>query len=311
MRALFILLLSFVALAANAQTVMPLYDGLPPGGIATADEEVTNKDNSRAHTSVPTLTAFLPPKEKATGTAVLICPGGGYSWVVLQKEGLDIGAYFQKQGIAAFVLKYRLPDDKIMQDKSSGPLQDAQEAMKIIRTHAAEWNIDNNRVGIMGFSAGGHLASTTGTHFNKPVLAANAGINLRPDFMILVYPVISMEKNLTHAGSRLKLLGSQPGEEAIKNYSNDRQVTPQTPPTILFHTGDDTVVDVDNTLLFYQALRHQHVPAEMHIYPEGNHGFVLKLPVDVWMQITMKWLGRMGMLNPGNLLLQGGTGQLY
>lgn len=311
MRAFFILLFSSVTLAANAQTVMPLYDGVPPGGIATADEEVTNKDNSRAHTSVPALTVFLPPKEKATGTAVLICPGGGYSWVVLQKEGLDIGAYFQKQGIAAFVLKYRLPDDKIMQDKSSGPLQDAQEAIKIIRAHATEWNIENNRVGIMGFSAGGHLASTTGTHFNKPALAANAGINLRPDFMILVYPVISMEKNLTHSGSRLKLLGSQPGEEAIKNYSNDRQVTPQTPPTLLFHTGDDTVVDVDNTLVFYQALRHQHVPAEMHIYPEGNHGFVLKLPVEVWMQITMKWLGRMGMLNPGNPLPQGGTGQLY
>jgi len=311
MRALFILLFSFVTIVANAQTVMPLYNGLPPGGIAAPDEEVTDKDNNRTNTSIPTLTAYLPPKDKATGTAVLICPGGGYRAVVLQREGLNIAEYFVKQGIAAFVLKYRLPDDKIMQDKSTGPLQDAQEAMKMIRSHAAEWNIDNNRVGIMGFSAGGHLASTTGTHFNKPVLAANTGINLRPDFMILVYPVISMEKNLAHPGSRLRLLGSQPGEEAIKNYSNDRQVTPQTPPTILFHTGDDTVVDVDNSLVFYQALRHQHVPAEMHIYPEGNHGFVLKLPVEVWMQITMKWLGRMGMLNPGNPLLQGGTGQLY
>lgn len=311
MRALFIFLCCFVTMVANAQTVMPLYNGLPPGGIAAPDEEITDKDNNRGLTSVPTLTAYLPPKEKATGTAVLICPGGGYAWVVLQKEGLNIAEYFVKQGIAAFVLKYRLPDDKIMQDKSSGPLQDAQEAMKIIRSRATEWNIDTKRVGIMGFSAGGHLASTVGTHFDKPVLAANAGLNLRPDFMILVYPVISMEKNLTHAGSRQRLLGNQPDELTIKNYSNDRQVTPQTPPTILFHTGDDTVVDVDNSLLFYQALRHQHVPAEMHVYPEGNHGFVLKLPVDVWMQITMKWIGRMGMLNPGNPLLQGGTGQLY
>ncbi|SEW51003.1 alpha/beta hydrolase [Chitinophaga arvensicola] len=311
MRSLLISLFSFVAFAANAQTVMPLYTGLPPGGIAGPDEEITDKENNRALTSVPTLTAYLPSKEKATGTAVLICPGGAYTWVVLQKEGLDIAAYFQQQGIAAFVLKYRLPDDKIMQDKSSGPLQDAQEAMKIIRSRATEWNIDTKRVGIMGFSAGGHLASTVGTHFDRPVLAANAGLNLRPDFMILVYPVISMEKNLTHPGSRQRLLGNQPDELRIKNYSNDRQVTPQTPPTILFHTGDDTVVDVDNSFLFYQALRHQHVPAEMHIYPEGNHGFVLKLPVEVWMQTTLKWMGRMGMLNPGNPLLQGGTGQLY
>lgn len=311
MRALFIFLLSFVAIFAHAQNVMPLYTGLPPGGIAFPDEEITDKDNNRALTSVATVTTFLPSKEKATGTAVLICPGGGYAWVVLQKEGLNIAEYFVKQGIAAFVLKYRLPSDKIMTDKSSGPLQDAQEALKMIRSHAKEWNIDNSRVGVMGFSAGGHLASTVGTHFDRPVLAANAGVNLRPDFMILVYPVISMEKNLSHPGSRTRLLGERPDELAVKYYSNDRQVTPQTPPTILFHTGDDKVVDVDNTLLFYQALRHQHVPAEMHIYPEGDHGFVLKLPVDIWMQTVMKWLGRSGMLNPDNPLLQGGTGQLY
>lgn len=311
MRALIIILLSFVASIANAQKIMPLYTGLPPGGIAGPDEEIMDKENNRGQTSVPTLTAFIPPKEKATGTAVLVCPGGGYGAVVLQKEGLNIAEFFVKQGIAAFVLKYRLPADKIMTLKSSGPLQDAQEAIKMIRSHAAEWNIDTNRVGIMGFSAGGHLASTAGTHFDRPVLAANAGLNLRPDFMILIYPVISMEKNLTHAGSRKRLLGDNPDELTVKYYSNDRQVTPQTPPTILFHTGDDKVVDVDNTLLFYEALRHQHVPAEMHIYPEGDHGFVLKLPVEVWMQTIMKWLGRTGMLNPDNPLLQGGTGQLY
>ncbi|MBS0029852.1 alpha/beta hydrolase [Chitinophaga sp. 22321] len=311
MRALFTFLFCFVAIFANAQNVIPLYAGLPPGGIASPDEETTDKYNSRALTSVPTLALYLPPKEKATGTAVLICPGGGYSSLVLQREGLNIAEYFQQQGIAAFVLKYRLPADKIMTDKSSGPLQDAQEAMKIIRTRAQQWNIDPKRVGIMGFSAGGHLASTAGTHFDRPVLPANAGLNLRPDFMILVYPVISMEKNLTHAGSRKRLLGDNPDELTVKYYSNDRQVTPQTPPTIIFHTGDDKVVDVDNALLFYQALRHQHVPAEMHIYPEGDHGFVLKLPVDVWMLTIMKWLGRSGMLNPDNPLLQGGTGQLY
>lgn len=311
MRALLTFCCCLLAAIANAQTTFPLYQGLPPGGITSPDEETKDKDNNRFLTSVPTLTSYLPAKDKATGAAVLIIPGGGYHVVVLQKEGINIAEYFVKQGVAAFVLKYRLPSDKIMQDKSSGPLQDAQEAIKTIRARAAEWNIDTARVGVMGFSAGGHLASTLATHFDRPVLAANAGLNLRPDFMVLVYPVISMEKDLAHAGSRKYLLGEHPDETNIKYYSNDRQVTRRTPPTLLFHTGDDKVVDVDNTLTFYQALRHQHVPAEMHIYPEGDHGFVLKLPVEGWMLIIMKWLGRTGVLNPGNPLLQGGTGQLY
>jgi acetyl esterase/lipase len=313
MRTRFLLLLVTVLFAAssNAQKVMPLYPGLPPGGIASDLKEEIDNNNSRRYVTEPTLALFLPPKEKATGTAVVICPGGGYSNVVYKREGLDIADYFVKQGIAAFVLKYRLPNDKIMKDKSSGPLQDVQQAFKIVRDHAAEWNVDTNRLGIMGFSAGGHLASTAGTHFDRPVLPENTGVNLRPAFMVLVYPVISMEKYLSHPGSRRNLLGENPSEENVRYYSNDRQVTINTPPTLIFHTEDDKVVDVDNAITFYRALRQAHVPAEMHLYPEGDHGFVLKLPQDTWMMTLMKWLGRTGMLNADNPLLQGGTGQLY
>ncbi|RFS18910.1 alpha/beta hydrolase [Chitinophaga silvatica] len=311
MRFSLLLISCLLSAYAHAQTVIPLYRGLPPGGIAGANAEQIDEDDNRWLVSEPTLTVFLPPKEKATGTAVVIYPGGAYKTVVYKGEGTNMADFFVKQGIAAFVVKYRLPSDKTMKDKSSGPLQDAQEAFKIVKSRAAEWNIDTNRIGIMGFSAGGHLASTVGTHFDRPVLKENAGINLRPAFMILVYPVISMEKYLTHAGSRKNLLGENPTEETIKYYSNDRQVSLQTPPTIIFHTEDDKVVDVDNAITFYQALRHAHVPAEMHLYPEGDHGFVLKLPRDSWMQIIMKWLGRTGNLNANNPLLQGGTGQLY
>lgn len=311
MRFFFFLACCLLSFHAQAQNVIPLYPGLPPGGIATRNEETKDDGDNRRLVTEPTLTLFIPPKEKATGTAVVICPGGGYSTVVYKREGTDIADFFLKQGIAAIVVKYRLPSDKSMKDKSSGPLQDVQQAFKTVRQHATEWNIDTNRIGIMGFSAGGHLASTAGTHFDRPVLAENAGVNLRPAFMILVYPVISMEKYLTHPGSRRNLLGENPDEDKVRYYSNDRQVTLQTPPTLLFHTEDDKVVDVDNSIAFYQALRRAHVPAEMHLYPEGDHGFVLKLQRDAWMQIIMKWLGRTGMLNADNPLLQGGTGQLY
>lgn len=311
MRALFIFFCCLITATAHAQTVMPLYAGLPPGSIAAPDAEITGANNVHSKVSVPTLTVYLPEKEKATGAAVVICPGGGYGVLVMEKEGVVIAKYLASQGIAGCILKYRLPDDRIMKDKSSGPLQDAQEAIKIVRAHAAQWNIDSSKVGIIGFSAGGHLASTAGTHFDRPVLAANNGLNLRPDFMILVYPVISMEKSLSHGSSRKNLLGEHPDEAKVKYYSNEQQVTSQTPPTILFHAGDDNVVDVDNSLQFYEALRHHQVPAEMHIYPKGNHGFVLNLPVNVWMLTVLKWMGRTGMLNPDNPMLKDGTGQLY
>jgi acetyl esterase/lipase len=210
--------------------------------------------------------------------------------VVYQGEGIKTAKEFAKNGIAAFVLKYRLPDDSTMVDKKIGPLQDAQQAIKIVRENAAKWGIDINKVGIMGFSAGGHLASTEATHFKKAVIENNNNTNLRPDFQILVYPVISMQNGLTHVDSRKKLLGDNPSKEIIDEFSNELQVDEDTPPAYITQAEDDKVVDVDNSIVYFESLRHNNVPAEMHIYPKGNHGFVLRQPTDEWMKPIFKWM---------------------
>jgi acetyl esterase/lipase len=244
--------------------------------------------------SQPTLAVYLPDEKLATGAAVVICPGGGYGMESYRLEGTIIAEAFVKKGIAAFILKYRLPSDSIMPDKSVGPLQDAQQAIKTVRQRAEEWKLNPARIGIMGFSAGGHLASTVGTHFNKSYIQNDENISLRPDFMILIYPVISMKEGLTHSGSRTNLLGKTPSEEQIALFSNELQVNANTPPTWITHTGDDTVVPVENSIRFYQELIRNKVPAEMHLYPAGNHGFVLKLPTDEWMQPLFGWMQKSG-----------------
>jgi acetyl esterase/lipase len=180
-----------------------------------------------------------------------------------------------------------------MIDKSVGPLQDAQQAIKTVRMRAAEWKINPAKIGIMGFSAGGHLASTAGTHFDKSYIPNDEKINLRPDFMILIYPVISMTDELTHMGSRNALLGKTPNKELIELFSNEIHVTSNTPPTWLTHTGDDNVVTVENSIHFYQELIRKKVPAEMHLYPKGNHGFVLFQPTDEWMQPLFAWMKKL------------------
>lgn len=292
-------LLFIVAIISTsfAQQTIPLYERTIPGSIDAPNEE--RFDTLRqvaAKVFTPTLTAYLPSKELSGGAAVIICPGGGYGGLVIGKEGFAIAEYFVNQGVAAFVLKYRLPDDKIMKDKSTGPLQDAQQAIRLVRQHAHKWNIDTARIGIMGFSAGGHLASTAGTHFNNPVIEDKERISVRPDFMILVYPVVSMTDSLGHKGARNNLLGKNPTPQTVQLFSNELQVTEQTPPAFLIHAGDDRVVDVDNSISFYEALRHHRVPAEMHIYPKGDHGFVLKLPIEEWMGICMKWMRESGFI---------------
>lgn len=280
-----------------AQQAIALYDHKIPGALQTGNEEIYDAAKGVAvKVSEPGLHIYLPPKEKANGAAVVICPGGGYGALVMNKEGFAIAEYFVKQGVAAFVLKYRLPDDKTMKNKSIGPLQDAQQAIALVRQRALQWNVDTARVGIMGFSAGGHLASTAATHFSRPVITLKQQVSVRPDFLILVYPVISMTDSLGHSGSRDNLLGKNPSPQKIKFFSNELQVTAQTPPAFLVHAGDDKVVDVDNSISFYEALRHNKVPAEMHIYPKGDHGFVLKMPVEEWMHICAKWMKQSGFL---------------
>ena len=282
------------ACSALAQQETPLYTNIIPNAKDTPDEETKNASFVVAKVSRPTLTVFLPPKEKATGAAVIICPGGGYGVLVIKREGYDVAESFTKQGIAAFVLKYRLPSEKTMIDPSIGPLQDAQQAIKTIRQRAGEWNIDPKKIGIMGFSAGGHLAATAGTHFERNVLPNPEKISLRPDFMILVYPVISFMEGIGHKGSGANLLGKNASAEQIKQYSNEQQVTSASPPAFITHAGDDTVVPVSNSLIFYEALKKNNIPSELHIYSKGEHGY-LKVPAfDEWFGRCLHWMATAG-----------------
>ncbi|HEX5024217.1 MAG TPA: alpha/beta hydrolase, partial [Agriterribacter sp.] len=198
----------------------------------------------------------------------------------------------------AFVLKYRLPDKEKQKDPSIAPLQDAQQAVLLVRENARKWNIDPSKVGIMGFSAGGHLASTAGTHFEHALVTNDGKLSLRPDFMILIYPVISADPAIWHAGSFKNLLGEKPSAEQLFNYSNDKQVTTKTPPSFLVHASDDGGVKSENSIVFYQALVKNKVPAEMHIYQNGGHGFGMQNSTtkDEWMERCKNWLEANGWL---------------
>jgi acetyl esterase/lipase len=208
----------------------------------------------------PSITVHLPEPARRTGTAVIVCPGGGYGGLTMGSEGHDTARWFAAQGVAGIVLKYRLPNKP--QNSHKAPLEDAQAAIREVRGHAAQWGIDPRRVGILGYSAGGHLASTAGTHFDAQT---------RPDFMLLIYPVITMGE-FTHGGSRQNLLGGKPDPALVKFYSNEQQVTSRTPPTFLAHASDDGGVSARNSVDFYIALLKAGVPAELHVYERGGHG---------------------------------------
>lgn len=278
-----------------AQKIIPLYEGEIPNSKAAADEEKFEDTNGIARISKisrPTLSVYLPPQEKSTGAAVIICPGGGYWINAISHEGTDVARKFNEMGVAAFVLKYRIPNDATMINREIGPLQDAQQAIRMVRQRASEWKVKPNRIGIMGFSAGGHLASTAGTHFNNAVIENPGGVSLRPDFLILIYPVISFQDSIGHIGSRDQLIGKKPTAEKINFYSNELQVTKNTPPTFLVHASDDKGVKSENSIVFYQNLIKNKVPAEMHLYQGGGHGFGLnnKTTKDLWMDRCEAWL---------------------
>jgi len=277
----------------------PLYgDDRVPNSKPAPDEEGTGPMGSLVKVSRPQILAFLPAAAKANGASIVIFPGGGYVGLTWNTEGPAVAQFFQDHGIAAFVVKYRLPNDASMEDKSIGPLQDAQQAMRFVRKRAKEWNLDPARVGIIGFSAGGHLASTLATHFDKAYVPDPDHVNLRPDFMILVYPVITMDPKLTHMGSRNALLGKDPTDDQVRLFSNELQVTRATPPALILHAADDGLVDVDNSILFFDALRHAKVPVEMSIFEKGEHGFTL-IPRDRWESLIVPWLERNGWMNKG------------
>ncbi len=278
---------------------IPLYSGAVPNSKPAPENyvEPATKAFSTSKVTIPTITPYFPEKGKANGTAVIICPGGGYSGLAIKSEGYDVAQEFAKIGVTAFVLKYRLPSDLIMVDKTIGPLQDAEQAMLIVRSRAAEWGLNPAKIGIMGFSAGGHLASTLATHFDKVVIDNKSNVSLRPDFAILMYPVITFGEK-THRGSKNNLIGANATQDMVDLYSNEKQVTANTPITFLVQAADDRTVPVENSLMFYNALLKANVKGEMHIYAEGGHGFGLnnRKSKAHWFDWCTSWLDTNGLL---------------
>lgn len=279
----FFLLSAFAVVGKPQTTPIVLWENGAPNAVGIEPQDI------------PTITPYPAPKETATGSAIIVCPGGGYSHLSEIKEGSDVAKWLNSLGISAFVLKYRLG----MRYHQPNQLLDAARAMRTVRSRAKEWNLDANRIGILGFSAGGHLASTLGTHFDagKPDAKDNIErVSSRPNLMILIYPVITMG-DLTHKGSKLNLLGENPNPDLVKLYSNELQVTKDTPPTFLVHTMTDPAVPVENSLMFVSALRKAGVPFELHLYEQGPHGFGLAPANPIlasWAQRCADWLGLHG-----------------
>ena len=284
-----VVVLSFALSAADAPA--PKVELLWPKGapLALGDTEVDK----------PRLTIHLPDPDKAVGTGVVVCPGGGYGALAKDHEGKQIAEFFNKLGIAAFVLEYRLGQ----RYRHPAPLLDAQRALRLVRSRAKEFGIAPDRIGIMGFSAGGHLASTAATHFEDAEVKDSEDpidkASCRPDFAILCYAVITFEPPFAHMGSRRNLLGDNPSKELVESLCNEKRVTEKTPPTFLFHTNADTGVPPENSVLFYLALRKAKVPAELHIYEKGAHGVGLAQKdaiLSSWSGRLEGWLAGRGLL---------------
>jgi acetyl esterase/lipase len=271
------------AIAARELAAIPLWPGGAPG--ARGDSAVDR----------PTITPFLPTAP-ATGAAVVIFPGGGYQHLAVEHEGAHVARWLASLGVTAFVVRYRLGP----RYRHPAMLHDARRAVRLVRARAAEWGVDTARVGVLGFSAGGHLASTAGTQFEAGARGSADAVeraSSRPDLLVLVYPVITMDSAVTHAGSRRNLLGERPAPELARAMSSETRVTRETPPTFIVASTDDTAVPVENSLRFYQALRGAGVPAELHVFESGRHGFGLAPQDPVlarWLALCEAWLGRRG-----------------
>jgi acetyl esterase/lipase len=277
-----------LALPSVAQKTIPLYPDSIPNATAAGNEEYTDaKSHQVMNVSRPTLTIYLPGKKLSNGAAIIICPGGGYGSLVIDREGNDVAKAFCKKGFAAYVLKYRIPSSKTMQNRSIGALQDAQQAIKYVREHAKESNIAPGSIGIMGFSAGGHLASAAGVT-SEDLIANTNHTKLKPDFMVLVYPVITMDTLIGHKGSTFNLLGPAPTAEQIEFNSTDKRVTPQTPPAFLTVAGDDDMLQ--SSLLFYNALHKNNISADLHIYSKGGHGYLKYPSFAEWSGRCINWI---------------------
>lgn len=261
--------LGFTDFLQAQNEVIPLWSNEIPGSLISNDYKETEVLEDGIAVKVtkvttPTLTVFVP--EKPNGTAAIICPGGGYAQLAINNEGYKVAKWLNTLGITAFVLKYRLPSDEIMKVKTIGPLQDAQETIRYIKRNAGKWAVNTEKVGVIRFSAGGHLASTLSTHYKDVVYKVTDSISARPDFSILIYPVISMDEKITHTGSRINLLGNTPSQELIEKYSNENQIDAMTPPTYIIHAVDDKTVPVENTINYFLALKNNNVSSEIHLY---------------------------------------------
>lgn len=295
-------MLFFANLSTAQIDVHQLWMTKIPNAIHNSNYEEIQSLEDAVNTSVskvvtPTLTIYHP--ENPNGTSVIIFPGGGYENLSIDKEGHNVAQWLNTTGITAAVLKYRLPSDLIMDNKTIGPLQDAQEALRFVRRHAEEWKLKKDQIGVLGFSAGGHLAATLSTQYDAAVYEVLDSISAKPNFSILIYPVISMEDGTTHQGSRTSLLGEAAAVEIIHTYSNEKQVDASTPATFLVHAVDDKTVPYQNSLDYFTALNKNGVPAELHLYQKGGHGFGMgrQDTSQYWTQQCEAWLRASGFIN--------------
>lgn len=291
MRKLLFALFFFIATAAQAQTsVITLWpEGVPNAKPNLGPERLD--DERISNVSQPTLTVYPASYDRPAKTAVIICPGGGYEFLSFTREGQQYAQWLSNLGITAFVLKSRLSGFG-----HPAPLQDVLRAIRTVRSRAAQFGIEPDRIGVMGSSAGGHLAASAATLFDLPAGRTGAAldaVSARPDFAMLMYPVITMESPTTHAGSRNALLGATPSQDLVRLMSVEKQVTSNTPPTLLIHSQDDGLVPVDNSILFFQALTRSHVPAEMYIFEHGGHGMAMRSGLGTasnWTRRAEEWL---------------------
>jgi acetyl esterase/lipase len=288
-------------------TVIPLWPEGVPGrprpaalhGRPDLGPEVHTADGHVSNVAVPTMTYFAPAVDRPNGTAVIICPGGGYINLSYEREGVQFANWLGTLGVASFVLKYRL-----VEYGHPAPLQDVLRAIRIVRSRAREFHINPDRIGVMGSSAGGHLAASAGTLFDHAAGRTGApldAVSARPDFLLLMYPVITMDDPSAHAGSREALLGPRPSRELLQLLSVEQQVTSATPPTLLIHTQDDQAVPVENSVVFFQALTLAKVPAEMYLFQHGEHGMGMRAGLGTasdWPARAAEWLRARGLLSP-------------
>ena len=294
---LLLIVLAMASLFSKGQEIIPLYSGAitgakpTPAGYVENTEVRANGTLSITKVSTPTLTVFEAPKDISTGTAIIICPGGGYGALAFSHEGIDVAKRFNSIGITAFVLKYRLPSDEIMVDKTYALLQDVEQAIYVVRKGTKKYNIKSNKIGIMGFSAGGHLASTLLAHYNDVKIADAGKISLKPDFAALIYPVISFEESV-HTGTMKNLLGPNPADNLKNYFSANKNVTKKTSPTFLVHAKDDKTVPVKNSMLLNEALKKKGIDTELYLYEKGGHGFgLVNKTSDVdWFNLLADWL---------------------